>query len=54
MKMLNRVAEIGSTIVMGKHEQLHTSGHAYREELVRLLLLLSYLRCEDPVVLLFT
>ncbi|XP_017219494.1 ribonuclease J isoform X1 [Daucus carota subsp. sativus] len=33
MKMLNRVAEIGSTIVMGKHEQLHTSGHAYREEL---------------------
>ncbi|KAL8118463.1 ribonuclease J-like isoform X2 [Apium graveolens] len=33
MKMLNRVAEIGSTIVMGRNEQLHTSGHAYREEL---------------------
>ncbi|KAK1363249.1 Myb-like domain-containing protein [Heracleum sosnowskyi] len=33
MKMLNRVAEIGSTIVMGRDKQLHTSGHAYREEL---------------------
>ena len=35
MKMLNRISEIGSTIVMGKNEQLHTSGHAYRQELVR-------------------
>ncbi|KAG5537162.1 hypothetical protein RHGRI_024558 [Rhododendron griersonianum] len=34
MKMLNRISEIGSTIVMGKSEQLHTSGHGYRQELV--------------------
>ncbi|EPS67461.1 hypothetical protein M569_07313, partial [Genlisea aurea] len=37
MKMLNRISEIGSTIVMGKNELLHTSGHAYREELDELL-----------------
>ena len=34
MKMLNRISEIGPTIIMGKNEQLHTSGHGYREELV--------------------
>ncbi|KAK9090151.1 hypothetical protein Sjap_023328 [Stephania japonica] len=34
MKMMNRIAEIGSTVVMGKNEGLHTSGHAYRGELV--------------------
>lgn len=34
MKMLNRISEIGSTIIMGKNECLHTSGHAYRDELV--------------------
>lgn len=34
MKMLNRLSEIGSTIVMGKNEGLHTSGHGYRGELV--------------------
>ncbi|KAK8680325.1 hypothetical protein V6N13_109273 [Hibiscus sabdariffa] len=33
MKMLNRISEIGSTIVMGKNEGLHTSGHGYRGEL---------------------
>lgn len=38
MKMLNRISEIGSNIVMGKNELLHTSGHAYREELVSMLL----------------
>lgn len=37
MKMLNRISEIGSTIVMGRHEGLHTSGHGYRGELVRVL-----------------
>ncbi|KAG8388085.1 hypothetical protein BUALT_Bualt02G0088500 [Buddleja alternifolia] len=37
MKMLNRISEIGSTIVMGKNEMLHTSGHAYREELEEVL-----------------
>ncbi|KAG8379425.1 hypothetical protein BUALT_Bualt07G0087100 [Buddleja alternifolia] len=37
MKMLNRISEIGSTIVMGKNEMLHTSGHAYREELDEVL-----------------
>ena len=33
MEMLNRISEIGSTIVMGKNECLHTSGHRYRGEL---------------------
>ncbi|PIA33711.1 hypothetical protein AQUCO_04000045v1, partial [Aquilegia coerulea] len=37
MKMLNRVAELGSTIVMGKNEVLHTSGHGYRGELEEVL-----------------
>ncbi|KAG5523082.1 hypothetical protein RHGRI_035031 [Rhododendron griersonianum] len=34
MKMLNRITEIGSTVVMGKNELLHSSGHGHREELV--------------------
>ncbi|XP_021847609.1 ribonuclease J isoform X2 [Spinacia oleracea] len=33
MKMFNRISELGSNLVMGKNEMLHTSGHAYREEL---------------------
>ncbi|KAF3436859.1 hypothetical protein FNV43_RR19612 [Rhamnella rubrinervis] len=37
MKMLNRLSEIGSTIVMGKNEGLHTSGHGYRGELEEVL-----------------
>ncbi|XP_042515986.1 ribonuclease J-like isoform X2 [Macadamia integrifolia] len=37
MDMLNRIAEIGSTIVMGKNEYLHTSGHGYRDELEEVL-----------------
>lgn len=37
MKMLNRISEIGSTIVMGKNEGLHTSGHGYRDELEEVL-----------------
>ncbi|PKA54785.1 Trihelix transcription factor GT-3a [Apostasia shenzhenica] len=37
MKMLNRISELGSTIVMGRNELLHTSGHGYREELEEVL-----------------
>ncbi|KAJ7956067.1 Ribonuclease J [Quillaja saponaria] len=37
MKMLNRISEIGSSIVMGKNEGLHTSGHGYRGELEEVL-----------------
>ncbi|KAJ0972361.1 hypothetical protein J5N97_020320 [Dioscorea zingiberensis] len=37
MKMLNRISELGSTIVMGKNEGLHTSGHGYRGELEEVL-----------------
>ncbi|RDY14092.1 rnj, partial [Mucuna pruriens] len=37
MEMLNRISEIGSTIVMGRNEGLHTSGHAYRGELEEVL-----------------
>ncbi|XP_068665172.1 ribonuclease J-like isoform X3 [Aristolochia californica] len=37
MKMFNRIAELGPTLVMGKNEGLHTSGHAYRGELEEVL-----------------
>nr|GMC76152.1 ribonuclease J-like isoform X4 [Ipomoea batatas] len=37
MKMLNRISEIGSTVIMGKNELLHTSGHGHREELEEVL-----------------
>lgn len=37
MKMLNRITDLGPTIVMGKKEGLHTSGHGYREELEEVL-----------------
>lgn len=37
MKMFNRIADIGSTLVMDKNEMLHTSGHAHREELAEVL-----------------
>ncbi|XP_020261497.1 uncharacterized protein LOC109837594 isoform X2 [Asparagus officinalis] len=41
MKMLNRISDIGSTIVMGKNEGLHTSGHAYHGELEEVLRLVK-------------
>jgi hypothetical protein len=34
MKMMNRLTDLGPKIIMGKDSGLHTSGHAYREELV--------------------
>ncbi|CAN6449094.1 unnamed protein product [Victoria cruziana] len=37
MKMLNRITDLGPTIIMGKNEGLHTSGHAYRDELEEVL-----------------
>ncbi|KAI4303801.1 hypothetical protein MLD38_039394 [Melastoma candidum] len=37
MKMMNRIAEIGSNIVMGRTAGLHASGHGYREELDEVL-----------------
>ncbi|XP_078182151.1 RNA-metabolising metallo-beta-lactamase family protein isoform X2 [Carex rostrata] len=37
MKMFNRISELGPTIVMGKDTGLHTSGHAYRDELEEVL-----------------
>ncbi|CAK9141080.1 unnamed protein product [Ilex paraguariensis] len=37
MKMLNRLSEIGSSIIMGKNEQLHASGHGHRGELEEVL-----------------
>ncbi|CAK8566245.1 unnamed protein product [Lathyrus sativus] len=37
MEMMNRISEIGSTIVMGRNDCLHTSGHAYRGELEEVL-----------------
>ncbi|KAJ6295630.1 hypothetical protein OIU78_023621 [Salix suchowensis] len=35
--MMNRISEIGSTIVMGRNELLHTSGHGYRGQLEEVL-----------------
>ncbi|KAH9325117.1 hypothetical protein KI387_005295, partial [Taxus chinensis] len=37
IKMMNRISELGPTIVMGRGEKLHTSGHAYRGELEEVL-----------------
>jgi len=41
MKMMNRIAGIGSTIMMGRGDNLHTSGHAYRGELEEVLRLVK-------------
>ncbi|KAJ7553257.1 hypothetical protein O6H91_06G089900 [Diphasiastrum complanatum] len=41
IKMMNRIAELGPKIVMGKQENLHTSGHGYREELEEVLKLVK-------------
>lgn len=30
MDMMNKIAELGPEIAMGREENLHTSGHAYR------------------------
>jgi mRNA degradation ribonuclease J1/J2 len=35
MKMMNRLTDLGPKIIMGKDSGLHTSGHAYRDELVK-------------------
>ncbi|AQK54265.1 RNA-metabolising metallo-beta-lactamase family protein [Zea mays] len=37
MKMMNRLTDLGPKIIMGKDFGLHTSGHAYREELEEVL-----------------
>ncbi|KAG6521885.1 hypothetical protein ZIOFF_019018 [Zingiber officinale] len=37
VKMLNLITELGPTIMIGKNAGLHTSGHAYREELEEVL-----------------
>ena len=40
VQMMNRIAELGAEIAMGRDEGLHTSGHAYRgelEEVIRLV-----------------
>lgn len=39
VRMMNRIAELGPAIAMGRGERLHTSGHAYsdeQEEVIRL------------------
>lgn len=41
MRMMNRIAGIGSTIMMGRGDNLHTSGHAYRGELEEVLRLVN-------------
>ncbi|KAG6518989.1 hypothetical protein ZIOFF_022476 [Zingiber officinale] len=37
VKMLNLITELGPTTMIGKNAGLHTSGHAYREELEEVL-----------------
>ncbi|PWZ15541.1 Ribonuclease J [Zea mays] len=37
MKMMNRLTDLGPKIIMGKDSGLHTSRHAYREELEEVL-----------------
>lgn len=50
MEMLNRISEIGSTIVMGKNEGLHTSGHAYRGELVSFFFYFTTFICSSFIL----
>ncbi|GBG73489.1 hypothetical protein CBR_g16830 [Chara braunii] len=40
VRMMNRITELGSEVIWGRGENLHTSGHAYRgeqEEVIKLL-----------------
>jgi len=37
VQMMNRIAEIGPEIAMSREEGLHTSGHAYKDELQEIL-----------------
>lgn len=37
VKMMNRIANRGTKIVMRKDENLHASGHAYRDELAEII-----------------
>lgn len=37
VQMMNRIAEIGPEIAMSREEGLHTSGHAYKDELEEIL-----------------
>eukprot|EP00249_Psilotum_nudum_P021161 c27999_g1_i1 orf=284-3385(+) len=41
VRMMNRIAELGPTIAMGRGENLHTSGHAHRDELEEALRLVK-------------
>ncbi|MCO5607993.1 hypothetical protein L7F22_062195 [Adiantum nelumboides] len=41
MKMMNRIAELGPGIAMGRADKLHTSGHAYRDELEEVIRLVK-------------
>eukprot|EP01018_Ginkgo_biloba_P034064 Gb_26634 [translate_table: standard] len=41
IKMMNRISELGPTIMMGKGDNLHTSGHAHRGELEEVLRLVK-------------
>ncbi|KAL3693663.1 hypothetical protein R1sor_007314 [Riccia sorocarpa] len=41
VRMMNRIAELGPTIIQGRGENLHTSGHAYRGELEEVLRLVK-------------
>eukprot|EP00250_Pteridium_aquilinum_P012858 c20989_g1_i1 orf=816-3770(-) len=41
MKMMNRIAELGPNIAMGRADNLHTSGHAYRDELEEVIKLVK-------------
>ncbi|KAI5077518.1 hypothetical protein GOP47_0007342 [Adiantum capillus-veneris] len=41
MKMMNRIAELGPDIAMSRADKLHTSGHAYRDELEEVIRLVK-------------
>ena len=52
--MMNRLTDLGPKIIMGKDSGLHTSGHAYRDELVSFLLcwflLFDVIQCPSNTV----
>jgi ribonuclease J len=41
VRMLNSIAAQGPTVVQGRNDNLHVSGHAYQDELTELLRLVK-------------
>ena len=50
VRMLNSIAAQGATVVQGRNDDLHVSGHAYQDELTELLRLVKPQVCAPSTV----